>query len=127
MSTSQGIVTVTEGKTVVLAVHKPDERQAVTDLLQEMNMEVHHAETAQDAIYLLEDFMCDFLVMDIQMPDMHAWRMLGTLRESVDISALPTIVIMDEKEIVSLANVTSVVRPVSMAKLRQIIDSLFTV
>ena len=116
-------MSVTEGKTVVLAVRHADERQAVTALLEDMNMEVHHAESGKDAIHLLEDQACDFLVMDIQLSDMHAWKMLGTLKESVNLDKLPTIVIMDmeEQAKVPLGNVTTVVRPVAISRLRHII------
>jgi len=115
---------VIRNKEVVLAVRHDDERQAFTNLLEEMHMVVHQAATGQDAIYLLEDHTIGFLVMDVQLSDMHAWKMLATLRESVDISQLHTIVVMDEQNVVPLANVTVVVRPVSMAKLRQIIGKL---
>jgi CheY-like chemotaxis protein len=117
---------VTDGKEVVLAVRHSDERDAVTQLLSDMHMIIHQAESGQDAIYLLEDHACDFLVMDIQLTDMHAWKMLGTLKESVDVSSLPIIVIMDEPTVVPLANVTPVVRPVSMAKLKAIIHEIFS-
>lgn len=117
---------MTDGKEVVLAVRHVDERKAVTQLLNDMHMTIHQAESGQDAIYLLEDHACDFLVMDIQLSDMHAWKMLGTLKESVDVASLPIIVIMDEQTVVPLANVTPVVRPVSMAKLKAIIHEIFS-
>lgn len=117
---------MTDGKEVVLVVRQDDERQAVASLLEELNMTVHHAETGQGAIYMLEDHDCDFLLMDVQLPDMHGWKMLGRLKESVDLTTLPTVVIMDEATVVPLPNVTVVVRPVSMAKLRNIIFSLFS-
>jgi len=117
---------VTDGKEVVLAVRHSDERQAVTQLLEEMHMVIHQAESGQDAIYLLEDHACDFLVMDIQLSDMHAWKMLGKLKESVAIANLPIIVIMDEPTVIPLDNVTPVVRPVSMAKLKAIIHQIFS-
>jgi CheY-like chemotaxis protein len=124
----QGNESVTEGKIVVLAVRHPDERQAVTELLQDLHMEVHHAESGLDAIHLLEDHKCDFLVMDIQLSDMHAWKMLGTLKESVKLDTLPTIVIMDmeEQAKVPLGNVTTVVRPVAISRLRHIIFDMFS-
>lgn len=121
-----GSVNVTEGKEGVLVVRHHDEEQAVTNLLEDMGMVVRHASSGRDAIYLLEDHPFDFLVMDIQLSDMHAWQMLGTLKEIVDLRTLPTLVITNEQTVVPLPNVTLVVRPVSMAKLRSIIDGLFT-
>jgi CheY-like chemotaxis protein len=123
--TSQGEVSVTEGKQVVLAVRQEEERQAIATLLGEMGMLVHHAGTGREAILLLEDNSCDFLVLDIQLADMHAWAMLRTLKESVDLSRLPTIVITDEQVVTALENVTPVVRPFSMARLRFTIRDLF--
>ncbi|MGJ3237778.1 MAG: response regulator [Anaerolineae bacterium] len=117
---------MTDGKEVVLVVRHDDERHAVTHLLNELHMTVHQAESGRDAIYILEDHACDFLVMDIQLDDMHAWKMLYRLKESVDLSTLPTIVIMDEPTVVPLQNVTPVVRPVSMAMLKNIIVQLFS-
>ncbi len=117
---------MTDGKEAVLAVRHNDEREAVTHLLEELNMLVHQANSGRDAIYILEDHACDFLVMDIQLGDMHAWKMLSTLKESVDLNTLPTIVIMDETTVVPLTNVTPVVRPVSMAKLKNVIINLFS-
>ena len=118
---------VTDGKEVVLAVRHDDERKAVTYLLEDLNMTVRQAESGRDAIFILEDHACDFLVMDIQLNDMHAWKMLSILKESVDLTSLPTIVIMDETSVIPLSNVTPVVRPVSMAKLKNVIVKLFSI
>lgn len=125
---NQGNVLATDGKIVVLAVRHLDEREAVSTLLEELKMEVHLADSGWDAIHILEDLSCDFLVMDIQLSDMHAWKMLGTLKESVNLDALPTIVIMDmdEQAKVPMGNVTTVVRPVALARLRHIIGQMFS-
>ncbi|MEM9951051.1 MAG: response regulator [Chloroflexota bacterium] len=117
---------MTDGKEVVLVVRHADERDAVTHLLQELHMIVHQAETGKDAIYAIEDHTCDFLVMDIQLADMHAWKMLHMLKESVDLASIPMVVIMDEPTVVPLDNVTPVVRPVSMAKLKNVIVQLLS-
>lgn len=122
---SQDDVTATENKIVVLAVRNADEREAIQGLLEEMKMVVHHASSGREAILLLEDLPCDFLVADIQLPDMHTWKMLGMLKESVDVTAFPMVVIMNEQSVVPLENITSVVRPVAMARLRHIIWGLF--
>lgn len=117
---------MSKGKEVVLVVRHEDERTAVTRLLEEFDMIVHQAETGRQAIVIIEDNTCDFLVMDIQLDDMHAWKMLSTLKESVDLSKLPTIVMMDEKNVIPLSNVTPVVRPMSMASLKNVIHTIFS-
>lgn len=118
-------VSGTQGKDVALVVRHEDERQAVADLLEELGMTVHHAQSGQSAIFLLEDHTTDFLVMDAKLEDMHAWQMIGILKESVDVFSLPTVIIADEPMGMPLTNVTVVVRPVSVAKLRQVIFGIF--
>lgn len=122
---SQEDTSLTEGKHAVLVVRQDDERQAIENLLKDMGMEVHHATTGRKTVLLLEDMQCDFLVADIQLSDMHTWKMLGTLKESYDVASLPIVVIMNEPTVVPLENITSVVRPVAMARLRHIIWDLF--
>jgi len=116
---------VTKGKEVTLVVRYQDERDAVTALLEELGMTVHHAHSGQSAIFSLEDHTTDFLLMDALLEDMHAWQMLGILKESVDVFSLPTVIIADEQMVMPLSNVTVVVRPVSVAKLRQVIFNIF--
>lgn len=117
---------ITEDKIVVVAVRHEDERQAVTRLLTQMGLSVHNASSGKETIFFLEDHGCAMLVLDLQLSDMHAWRLLNTLKESVDLRSLPTIVIMDESTVIPLSNVTPVVRPVSMSRLRQVIGVLLT-
>ncbi len=116
---------VTEGKEVTLVVRHDDEREAVAALLEDLGMTVHHAHSGQGAIFSLEDHTTDFLLMDALLDDMHAWQMLGILKESVDVFSLPTVIIADEQMVMPLSNVTVVVRPVSVAKLRQVIFNIF--
>lgn len=125
-ATTQGESLVTEEKHVVLAVRQADERQAMTTLLEDIGMIVHHADSGREAMLLMEDTPCDMLLLDVHLSDMHAWKLLAMLKESVDLTRLPTVVIMDEQMVVPISNVTPVVRPVAMAKLRHIIIDLFT-
>jgi PleD family two-component response regulator len=124
-ATQQGDSLATEDKHVVLAVRQADERDAITALLEDIGMVVHHAHDGHEAMLLMEDNPCDLLLMDVHLTDMHAWKLLAMLRESMDLTTLPTVVIMDEQMVVPLSNVTPVVRPVAMAKLRHILLDLF--
>lgn len=116
---------VIEGKKALLVVRQADERDAISGLLIDMDMDVDHALTGQEAIMMLEDKPFDCLIMDIQLPDMHAWSVLGTLKELIDLSRLPTIVIMDDAAVTALPSVTPVVRPVAMKRLQFIIQGLW--
>ena len=114
------------GKHVILAVRDPDEREVLATLLGQMGMVVSHAATGKDVIRIVEDESCDCLILDIQLPDLHAWTLLGTLKEIVDLYQLPTLVVMDEQSVIPLDHVTAIVRPVAITRLRLIIQNALT-
>ncbi len=122
---NRGENSVINGKVVVLAVRQEEERQAISHLLHDLGMVIHHAQTGREAILIMEDHTCDSLILDIQLTDMHAWAMLGTLKESVDVSQLPVLVLMDEQTVLPPGNITPVVRPFSMVWLRSTLNALF--
>jgi CheY-like chemotaxis protein len=124
---SQTDTSVTDGKMVVLAGGNDDERVAIRDLFQKMKLVVREAATANDTLFLLEDCNPDMLVMDLLMPDMHGWAMLGKVKEIDTLRQLTTVVIADHTAspneqtfalTVAKVNVY-LVKPVSMARLRQ--------
>lgn len=113
-------------KIAVLAVRFEDERDAINTLLESMQMQVIHAHSAQDAIRLIEDHDCDFLISDIQLNDMHALAMLGQLKEVIKLSQLPIVILTDEPAVVPLDNVTPIVRPFAIARLRRVIEGIIS-
>lgn len=124
---SQTDTSVTDGKMVVLAGSDEDERTAIRDLFHKMKLVVKEAANANDTLYLLEDCHPDMLVMDLQLPDMHGWAMLGKVKEIDTLRQLTTVVIADHTSspneqtfalTVAKVNVY-LVKPVSMARLRQ--------
>lgn len=122
---SQGDTSVTEGKVIVLAVSQQEEQEAFQKLLnQDMKITVHPASTGEEAVYLMEDHQVDLLVMDIQLADMHAWELLNRLKERINLSLLPIIIIMNDQTVIPIKNITPVFRPVSMALLRHTVWTL---
>jgi CheY-like chemotaxis protein len=117
---------ITAGKCVVVVA--PDEEvAAIHDLCAEMRMAVQVGGTAAQGLELLEDAQPDLLIMDLQLPDMHGWEMLGKVKEITSLRDLPIIVIADhaaapdqQSFALSVAKVdVYLTKPVSMAKLRQ--------
>ncbi len=124
---SQGDVTVTENKCLVLAVNQVEERETFTNLfIEKMRLNVQHADSGLKAVQLVEDFSPDVLVTDSTLPDMHVWQLLSKLKEIGRLSDLPVIVITDEPTFgATVAKVDSlIVRPVALARLRH---SIWTV
>jgi CheY-like chemotaxis protein len=111
-------------KVVVVALPVQEEREAVVALLEEMGLRVHLLSSGKQALLTLEDIVCDCIVMDTHLGDMHAWELLGGLREIVDLRRLPVIVITNDTAPIPLANVTPLVRPFAVARLKTLLQKI---
>ncbi len=121
---SQEDTSCTEDRQVVLAVTEQDEQEALVELLEKLKMHVHLAETGQAALYLLEDYHPDLLIMDVNLPDMHGWNLLVSMREIQSLRSLPVIALANEYRVVPAGNVQLIARPYSIAQIRYVIWSL---
>jgi CheY-like chemotaxis protein len=123
---SQTDTTVTNGKQIVLMVSDEEERALLNKLCVEMKMDVRLPQGGREALHILEDGHSDLLVMDLQLPDMHGWEMLGKVKEIASLHHLP-IIVMDghstpqqQSFALSVAKVdVYLVKPVSKMRLRQ--------
>ena len=124
---SQTDTSVTAGKRVVLITSSDEERVAIRELLDAMQMEVVHALTGEDALLMLEDSPHDLLLMDLVLPDMHGWELLAKIREITSLKDLPVILIANhgvsaDNQAFALTVVrvaAYLTKPISMAQLRQ--------
>lgn len=111
-------------KIVVMSMPKEDEQTAIYDLLLNMDLTVHRADSGMETIYLLEDHYPDLLILDQDLTDMHAFKLLNELKERVRINKLPILVIADYHKVMPLQNITTLVRPVGIRQLEQTIAAL---
>ncbi len=123
---AQTDTSATEGKTLLLLVTSLEERKLIYNLCLELKIKIEVAASAAEALTQLEDGSVDLLVMDLQLPDMHGWEMLGKLREVESLRHLPIILIADHAMpedaslTIAVANVDVYLeRPLSKARLRQ--------
>jgi CheY-like chemotaxis protein len=86
---------VTRGKHGLILVRDASERQALHDLLCDLDMVVILADSGVKGLQLLEDMEMDLLLMDVQLPDMHGWELLAKLKEIGSFQTLPKIVLAD--------------------------------
>ncbi|MBC8172096.1 MAG: response regulator [Anaerolineae bacterium] len=116
---SQRDTSVTAGRQVVMAIKEEEEREAYHHLFDIMEIQVQQAETGGKALELLEDHETDLLLMDLLLPDMHGWQMIGKIKEIENLRDLPVMIITDEHDIgMTIAKVDYLTRPVSIARLR---------
>jgi hypothetical protein len=118
---SQADTTVTEGKCMILAVPDDDERHELERLFAEqMKIQVRYADSGLQVVQFVEDFSPDLIVVDSKLQDMHAWQLLGKLKEIGSLPDLPVIVITDEPSFGGIvAKVASlIIRPVAISRLR---------
>lgn len=111
-------------KVVVMSMPQEDEQTAIYDLLLDMDLTVHRASSGRDTIYLMEDYAPDLLILDQNLTDMHAFKLLMELKERVRISKLPILVIANDHKVIPLENISTLVRPVGIRQLEQTITSL---
>lgn len=123
---SQTDTTATAGKTMLLLVATLEDRKLIYNLSLDLKISVEVAADTHEALQRLEDEHFDLLIMDMQLPDMHAWEVVGKLREVAKLRNLPIILIADHAmpEDASLTLAVSQVdvyleRPLSKARLRQ--------
>lgn len=118
--------TLTAGKLVVLALSQDYERDAFSALLAEMKMNLRLATSGAQALQLVEDEHPELLLMDMQLPDMHGWRMIQKVREIGGLHVPSIIVVADhttsaDEQTFALTVVgvdVFLIKPLSMAKLR---------
>jgi CheY-like chemotaxis protein len=108
-------------KAIVLAVRHDEEREAIAKLLEGQGMTVYHAQTGRDVICFIEDYHCELLLTDIQLPDMHAWNMLNKINEIKPTPNVSLLVLSDDVAAAPLRNVKLMVRPVALATIKQIV------
>jgi CheY-like chemotaxis protein len=107
------------GKRVVLAVRDEDERQAFGRLFEEMKLDVKYAGDASEVLQALEDFPSDLLISDIELPDLHAWKLVQKVKEVDSLRDIPIIVLTDQVNLsATIARVDYIQRPISIARLR---------
>lgn len=112
------------GKLVILALRLEDEQNALGQMLASMQLNVKYAASAFEALELLEDNNADLLVMDIQLPDMHGWKLLNKINEIEQLRHVPIMVIADQPDFTkTVARVEYLTRPISIARLRQTIST----
>lgn len=115
---------LTRDKQVLMVGWQPPERQAIIQLLTQLEMQVTEVASVQAAVLWLEENRCDLLLLDA-LSDVHPWTVLGEINEVVDISRLPTVVFMLRPTVVPMSNVHTLVMPVVEDHVKHLLHEIF--
>lgn len=81
------------GANVLLVEDNSINQQVVQGLLQRVGVDVKTADNGQDALRLLDEFLFDLVLMDLQMPVMDGFETTINIRKDARFSALPIIAV----------------------------------
>ncbi|MBV9564899.1 MAG: response regulator, partial [Bradyrhizobium sp.] len=68
------------------------EQLSIRELLDHDDIEIVAADTGKAALSVLRQNPCDCVVLDLRLPDMSGFEVLETIRNDVDLSAVPVVV-----------------------------------
>ncbi len=130
---SQTDTSITEGKRVLVVSDSEDEQTAMQQLFTDMAMDVFIAVTAAQSLQMLEDQDPDLLIIHTPLPDMHVWEILAKIKEIGTFQHTLKLMIAnhqatsdDQAFALTVGKVDGyLVRPVSMAQLRQHVWLMF--
>jgi two-component system chemotaxis response regulator CheY len=85
-----------EGRYVLTIEHDWRMRKLIRANLEAMGIEVHEAVSGEHGLQLLHEGKPDLILLDLDLPDMDALYLLGTLRDRFRGQWLPIIVMAEE-------------------------------
>jgi CheY-like chemotaxis protein len=118
------------GIRVLVVDDEPDARQLVRRVLADCGAEVATAESAAQALELVETFRPDILVSDVGMPDQDGYDLIRRVRSRVAAKTLPAVALTafarseDRRRALIAGFQTHVAKPVDPAELVAVVASL---
>lgn len=110
---------MTPAAAVLVVDDDRDLRDTLTAVLELEGYEVRCAENGAQALAILQRSNPSAVVLDLSMPVMSGWELLQIVREDVDLSRVPLIVLSGMR---APAGVTHLLKPVSVDDLVLTID-----
>jgi CheY-like chemotaxis protein len=78
-------------KTALIIEDNPDNLILIRDILELNGYATLHAETGMRGFEMAEENQPDFIILDIQLPDMSGYEVLDNIRSCNDTRAIPVI------------------------------------
>ena len=94
--------------TVLIVDDNPINRDIMTRQLERQGHNVLAAENGQEALFILNTYSCDLILLDIMMPVMNGYETLAHIKNDINLKEMPIIMIS------ALSEMNSVVRCIEM-------------
>ena len=78
-------------KTVLIIEDNPDNMLLISDILETNNYNVLQAETGLQGVEMAEEYMPDFIILDIQLPDIIGNEVLARIRNKEKTQNIPVV------------------------------------
>ena len=78
-------------KTVLIIEDNPDNMLLISDILETNNYSVLQAETGLQGVEMAEEYMPDFIILDIQLPDIIGNEVLARIRNKEKTQNIPVV------------------------------------
>ena len=78
-------------KTVLIIEDNPDNMLLISDILETNNYNVLQAETGLQGVEMAEEYIPDFIILDIQLPDIIGNEVLARIRNKEKTQNIPVV------------------------------------
>ena len=76
---------------VLLVEDEVDAQDVVTSILNQYNIEVTSAYTAEDALALMQYYRPTLAIIDLALPNMDGWQLLSEMQANPELAQIPAI------------------------------------
>lgn len=118
--------------TILLADDNPGNREVARLALEAVGYEVVEAANGREALELARTILPKLLILDIQMPVLDGYGVIGELREDDRFRATPAIAMTafamrgDEAKVLAAGFTRYVSKPINITDLRHVVAELLT-
>lgn len=112
--------------TVLLVEDDRDIRDLIDETLRRADITIHGVVSGEAALAHLEVHPVDLVILDIVLPGMDGWELLGAIREQPELAEIPVLVVsvLDTGARTPAPNVSYLAKPFRPAELTRVVQHL---
>lgn len=112
------------GRNVLLIDDSVESRLLLLEMLQDLGCNVQLAASGEEGLLLAQRQAPDLIILDLLMPDMDGWQVLGTLKRDPVLGSVPVLVasvVADDQERTLLGALEVLNKPIDRQQLEQVL------